>query len=253
MGQETIIAWTDHTFNIAWGCRKISPGCDHCYADTLSSRYGASVWGDNPRRVFGDTHWQKPVTWNDKARKAGGSGKVPLPVDLVFTSSMCDVFEDDPVITEQRSRLWNLIRRTPYLHWQILTKRANRIEKNLPRDWGHGYPNVWLGVSIENQTYDWRADALRKIPAAVRFVSYEPALGPLRLNLEGLDWIIFGGESGPGWRQMDPQWARDMRKDCEDASVSFFFKQSAAPRTEMGTKLDGETVRFYPKPRFLPA
>jgi len=248
MSDATIIAWTTHTFNIAWGCTKISPGCKNCYADTLSQRYGASsVWGPGqPRRTFGDKHWASPLKWNRDAQKAGERARV-------FSSSMCDLFEDHPDITSERAKLWPLIRQTPWLDWQLLTKRSERIADNLPADWGDGYQNVWLGVSIENNDYVDRADDLRRIPAAVRFVSYEPALGPVdQLELAGLDWIIVGGESGPRFRPMDLQWARDLRTRCDAAGVAFFWKQSAAPRTEMGIHLDGAIVREYPTPRIIP-
>lgn len=246
MAEKTIIAWTDHTWNLAWGCAKVSPGCKNCYADTLSRRYGWSVWGVNgQRRTFGEKHWAEPLKWSEAARLEGRPHRV-------FCSSMCDVFEAHPVIEAERKKLWSLIRLTPNLQWQLLTKRADRIAENLPLDWGRGYSNVWLGVSIENSEYAWRADHLRNIPAAVRFVSYEPALGPLDgLSLDGLDWVIYGGESGPGWRKHDLAWPRAMRKKCEEAGASFFYKQSAAPRTEMGTTLDGKTIRQYPIPRIL--
>jgi protein gp37 len=161
---------------------------------------------------------------------------------------MCDIFEDHPTIQAETKKLWALIRRTPWLTWQLLTKRPERIAANLPKDWDDGWPNVWLGVSIENAEYVWRADLLRKIPAAIRFVSYEPALGPLAqaLRLDGLHWIIYGGESGPGFRPEDKQWARDMRTACLEHGVAFFHKQSAAYRTEIGIELDGRIVREYP-------
>lgn len=254
MSIKTIIAWTDHTFNIAWGCVKISPGCKNCYADTLSRRYGHSVWGPkNPRRTFGGKHWSEPLKW-DSDSAAGIAGVRGDGFNhLVFSSSMCDIFEDHPTISEEREKLWPLIRATPHLDWQLLTKRADRIADNLPADWGRGYPNVWLGVSVENNDYVWRAnDHLAQIDAAVRFISYEPALGLLPdLDLSRLDWVIYGGESGPGYRQHDLAWPRAMRDRCREAGTAFFFKQSSAARTEMGTTLDGETVRKFPTPRKL--
>jgi protein gp37 len=163
---------------------------------------------------------------------------------------MCDVFEDHPTVADEREKLWPLIRVTPWLDWQILTKRPERILANLPSDWLNGYPNVWLGTSIENNEYVHRADDLRHIPATVRFVSYEPALGPLdRLNLTGLDWVIYGGESGPEHRPHDLTWPRQMKAMCESAGVAFFYKQSAALRTELGTTLDDQVVREYPRRR----
>lgn len=241
MGETTIIAWTSHSWNLAWGCLKISPGCKNCYADTLSSRYGHSVWGpDTDRRVFGQKHWDEPLKWNAAAEKAGEHRRV-------FCSSMCDNFEDHPTIDRERAKLWALIARTPWLDWQLLTKRAERIAPHLPANWDQIKHHVWLGVSIENNDYAWRADHLRELDPAVRFVSYEPALGPLdKLDLTGLQWVIFGGESGPGYRPMDVQWARDMHARCRAAGVAFFFKQSAAARTEMGIELDGAIVREYP-------
>lgn len=242
MGVSTGIAWTDHTFNIAFGCQKVSPGCKNCYAETrVNSIPGPRLWGpDSQRRTFTPKYWAEPFKWAKLAQAEGRPHRV-------FTSSMCDVFEDHVTITHERMKLWKLIKQTPWLHWQILTKRTDRIEANLPDDWGQGYPNVWLGTSIENQDYAYRADILRKIPAAIHFISYEPALGPLTLDLHDIEWVIVGGESGPGFREMPHEWARSMRKQCEAAGTAFFFKQSSAPRTEMGIKLDGEIVRNYPK------
>ena len=150
----------------------------------------------------------------------------------------------------ERAKLFDAIRLTPALDWQLLTKRPENFARFLPADWGQGWPNVWLGVSIETMDYAGRADILRGIPAAVRFLSYEPALGPLDgLDLTGIDWVIYGGESGPGFRGHDLAWPRAMRAKCEAAGIAFFYKQSPAHRTEMGTTLDGETVRKYPTPR----
>lgn len=246
MSEATIIAWTDHTFNIAWGCQKISPGCAHCYADTLSRRYGWDVWGPGKtRRTFGAKRWAEPIKWNALAKSERN-------IHLVFSSSMCDYCEDHPTIDQERAKLWPLIRQTPWLHWQLLTKRADRIEQCLPDDWGSGYPNVWLGVSVENMDYSWRVDCLRGIPAAVRFISYEPALGPLdSIDLSGIDWVIFGGESGAGYRAADLQWSRDMRDKCAADGVAYFHKQASHFFTERGTTLDGETVRAWPVPRQL--
>jgi protein gp37 len=163
---------------------------------------------------------------------------------------MCDIGEDHPTIIQEAGKLWPLIRRTPWLDWQLLTKRPERYPDILPADWGDGYPNVWLGTSIENNDYVHRADHLRAVGATVRFISYEPALGPLdRLDLSGIDWIIYGGESGPGWRKEDKEWARDMRDRCRGSGVAFFHKQSAGYRTEMGIELDGRIVRNYPSLR----
>lgn len=219
MGEKTGIAWTDHTFNIAWGCVKVSPGCKNCYAETISKRFGGDIWGPGkPRRTFGDKHWAEPRKWNRRA-------ELGRTRERVFTSSMCDVFEDHPDIDVARARLWGLIQETPWLDWQILTKRAERIAPNIPSPLPR---NVWMGVSIERDDYTWRADYLRDIDASVRFISYEPALGPLdTLRLDGIDWLIYGGESGRGYRPDDPEWAQAIQRMCVRAGTRFFYKQSA--------------------------
>jgi protein gp37 len=245
MSQKTIIAWTDHTFNIAWGCQKVSPGCANCYADGLAARYGHDVWGpQKPRRTFGSKHWAEPRKWDQDAARAG-------KVARVFCSSMCDVFEDHPTITAERAKLWPLIEATPNLAWQLLTKRPERIAANLPANWDRIRQRVWIGCSVENADYVGRIDHIRTIDAAVRFVSYEPALGPIAhaANLCGIDWLIYGGESGPRYRPEDKQWARDIMALCRETGTAFFHKQSAALYTERGIKLDGVLVREYPTPR----
>jgi protein gp37 len=246
MAEETRIAWTDATLNPWMGCEKVSAGCANCYAETLTTnRMGLSVWGRNGRRQrTSPQNWKKPLKWNRDAERAGHSLRV-------FCASLCDVFEDHPQANAWRPDLWDLIRRTPNLDWQLLTKRPERIEDNLPPDWGAGWPHVWLGTSIEDERVIARADHLRSIPAVVHFVSYEPALGPLAhaLDLSGLQWVIYGGESGPGFRAEDKQWARDIRSACALADVAFFHKQSAAIRTEMGIELDGEIARAWPLDR----
>ncbi len=257
MAEKTLIAWTDHTFSIAWGCTKISEGCRNCYAEEVTTRRGDSMWGPRgTRKTLSDGHWAKPLGWNRKvavpdknpAKRVAGNAR---GYGLVFSSSMCDNFEAHPTVEAQLARLWPLIRATPFLHWQLLTKRPERIASLLPDDWGpDGYPNVWLGTSVEDMRVAHRVQHLVQIPAAVRFISYEPALGPLDdLDLTGLDWVIYGGESGPNFRPHDLAWPRSMRARCREAGVAFFYKQSSARYTEMGTTLDGETVREMPVPR----
>lgn len=256
MAEQTGISWTDHTFNIAWGCTKISPGCKHCYAETLSARWGNDVFGTRERRTFGEKHWAEPLRWNARAEREGVRRRV-------FCSSMCDVFEDHPIIDQERAKLWPLTQETPWLDWQLLTKRADRIEQGLPSDWGEGYRNVWLGVSAENQEWaDRRIPWLMDVPASLRFISYEPALGPLDIRKmtgcdhpvsngclcwpKGIDWVIAGGESGPGFRPADVGWFRSMRDQCRAAGVPFFFKQSSGLRPGCGIKLDGEVIQEMP-------
>lgn len=248
MSESTIIAWTDHTFNPWMGCVKVSEGCRNCYAEALTkNRMGLSLWGKDARRQITKTPWQHVRNWNRAASRGEpghlGSGNP----HLVFTGSLMDWAEDRSDLVEPRKRMWDLIRDSRYLHFQMLTKRPENILRFLPDDWGQGYGNVWIGTTIEDNRVVSRADHLRQIPAIVRFVSYEPAIGPLdHLDLKGIDWVIYGGESGANRRQEDKQWARDMRQRCRQAGVAFFHKQSAGYRTEMGIELDGQVVREFP-------
>ena len=219
MAENSKIEWTDHTFNPWIGCQNVSPGCDHCYAEALTNRYGWTEWGPHGvRKRTSEANWRKPLQW---ARAANGIRP------RVFCASLADVF-DNRAPGVAREELFGLIRATPELDWLLLTKRPQNIVKMLPADWADGYPNVWLGTTCEDQErYDLRWPILRDIKAAVRFISYEPAIGPLRLHTEGPhpDWLICGGESGPGARFMEPDWARWIMIDCLRAGVSFFMKQ----------------------------
>lgn len=251
MSENSKIEWTDHTFNIAWGCIKATAGCDNCYADTLSNRYGFDVWGPGkPRRTFGEKYWAQPTAWDREARRAGIRRRV-------FCSSMTDVFLNDRTINVEREKLWPLIRSTPDLDWQLLTKHPERIAANLPDDWGDGYPNVWLGVSVESNETAWRAAMLQKIPAAVHFLSVEPMLGPVDdFGTEFIEWVICGGESGPGARPMELEWARDLRDHCAAFGVPFFLKQLGGVRDKRGhdaAVLDGVQHKAFPVVRQLAA
>lgn len=233
MGDTTIIGWTDKTWNPWRGCTKISPGCAHCYMFTEQRRYGR-----DPEVVTRTKTWGDPLKWQREAQRSG-------VVYRVFTCSWSDWFHE--AADAWRDDAWAVIRQCPNLVFQILTKRDDRIADHLPPDWGLGYANVWLGVSIENDRHAYRADTLRTIPATVRFISAEPLLSPLpSLNLYGIQWLIVGGESGQDFRPMDHEWARDLRDRAAHAHTAFFFKQSAAPRTEMGIHLDGRLERHYP-------
>ena len=194
--------------------------------------------------------WADPIRWQRKAEEAGRP-------ETVFTCSWSDWFHE--AADAWRPEAWEVVRKCPNLIFQILTKRPENTRARLPEDWGDGYPNVWLGVSAENQKMaDKRIPLLLETPAAVRFVSLEPLLGPVDLEIPWdelgmrppiceLDWVILGGESGPGFRPMPHAWALEIRDQCRVAGVAFFFKQSAAPRTEMGTKLDGKEYKEYPR------
>lgn len=235
MGDKTIIAWTSKTWNPWKGCTHVSPGCDHCYADRQMTNLGL-----NFKVVTRTKTWGDPLRWQKAAEQTGR-------VEAVFTCSWSDWFHRDA--DQWRTEAWKVVRACPNLHFQILTKRAERMVRHLPPDWGDGYPNVWLGVSVESQKYKWRLEYLRKTPARVRFVSAEPLLEELQLTadqVKGIHQIIVGGESGPGYRPMDHQWARNILELCRQERIAFFFKQSAAPRTEMGTRLDGCEYKEYP-------
>lgn len=236
MSEKTIIAWTEHTWNPWRGCTKVSPGCDNCYMFTAQRRYGR-----NPTEVVRTKTWGDPLKWQKKAEAEGRT-------ERVFTCSWSDWFHHDA--DPWREEAWAIIRRCPNLVFQILTKRPARIAGHLPADWGVGYPNVWLGVSVEDRRHGLpRVDVLRSVPAALRFLSIEPLLEDLGpINLDGIGWVIVGGESGPDHRPMDHAWARSIRDQCQAVEVPFFFKQSSAPQTEMGTELDGRIERNFPQP-----
>ncbi len=249
MGKDSGIAWTDHSFNPVWGCTKISPGCLNCYAERLDKKFKAGKhWGPAGRRLtFGDAHWKQPIGWNKKARKLGVRHRV-------FAGSMCDLFEDHPVVAGELAKLWPLIRLTPHLDWLILTKRPENIQRFLPSDWGlRAYANVWLGVSIESYEFQWRRDLLVNVLAPIRFISYEPAIGPLddALDLRGIHWLIYGGESGVRHRQDKEWWATAIRERCRAEGIAFFFKQVSAVRAGVthGVPDDIARCREYPTPR----
>lgn len=247
----TIIAWTDFTFNPWMGCTKVSEGCRNCYAATLTkNRMGLDLWGPSANRQVTKSPWDN-IRKEQRLSSSGVSGVLgPGQPRLAFTGSLMDWAEDRDDLIAPRVRLWETIRQCPNVHFQLLTKRPENIVRFLPVDWGTGYKNVWLGTSVEDMRVDWRVDRLRDIPAAVRFISYEPALGSLAdLDITGIDWVIYGGESGPGYRHENKDWAREMHRKCSAADVAFFHKQSSGYRTEMGIELDGMIVRNYPTPR----
>lgn len=248
--EKTLIAWTDLTANFWMGCSRYSEGCRNCYAATLTkNRMGLDLWGNKPRQAVKNVYGKlRKQAKESDAGLAGVMGEGQP--HLVFVGSLMDWAEDHPDAEKLRPKMWETIRQYPQLHFQLLTKRAENIRNCLPDDWGDGYANVWLGTSIEDMRVAHRADHLRDIPAAVRFISYEPALGPLDdMPINGIDWIIYGGESGPGYRPEDKDWARSMDKRCTEEGVAFFHKQSAHRLTERGIELDGKIVRNFPRPR----
>jgi protein gp37 len=272
MGSNSKIEWTDHTFNPWLGCTNVSPGCDHCYAEAWAKRSGLVRWGNHTRRRTSDAYWKGPLSWNARANEFE---RLHLRRQRVFCASLADVF-DNQVPAEWRTDLFALIRNCSRLDWLLLTKRPENIHKMLPQDWGEGYPNVWLGSTAEDQErFDQRWRHLSRVSSVVRFISYEPAIGALRLPRKGPypDWLISGGESGGGARPLKPQWVRDLIADCRRAGVAPFHKQwgryqnnplvcedglppsSAAVQDRHGKGgglVDGQIVREFPKQRFLP-
>lgn len=272
MAEETRIEWADHTFNPWIGCTKVSPACDNCYAEAQASRYwpGEQLWAGNRKRTS-ENNWRQPLKWNRQATEFRAKhGRPPM----VFCASLADVF-DNQVPNFWRRDLWALIEATPDLIWLLLTKRPQNIRKMLPVNfvqgephdaWGAGWPNVWLGTTVENQAEaDRRIPHLLAAPAAKRFLSCEPLLGPVDLrvvrgrddekdridaltgaelmydpdydgqpdefayvNVSGgprIDWVIAGGESGREARPSHPDWFRSLRDQCAAAGVPFLFKQ----------------------------
>lgn len=227
MGKKTGISWTNHTFNPWWGCAKVSPACDSCYAETWAKRTGHDVWGsDSPRRFFGEKHWSEPLLWNKAAQVAGIRRKV-------FCASMADVFEVRLDLNPARERLWALIKATPWLDWLLLTKRADFILELIPLEWEHDPPsNAWFGVTAENERMAaLRLGHLREFKAnPLPWVSYEPALGPVDWNpyLDFVRWIIFGGESGASPRKSEARWAASTLIQCRSEGAAFFNKQAGS-------------------------
>jgi len=243
MAETTDISWAHSTFNPWIGCTRVSPGCDHCYAATLmDTRYGRVKWGAGEARQRTKT-WDQPRRWNKLAAASGKPWRV-------FCASLADVY-DNEVPAEWRADLFDLIHETPALTWMLLTKRIGNL-----RSMHWPPPSVWLGITVVNQE-----EADRDIPkllgaapqVAKRWLSCEPLLGPLRLapyfnraaaDDPAVDWVIVGGESGPGARAMNPDWVRDIRVQCADYGVPFHFKQWG-PRN-VAPLLDGREYRAFP-------
>lgn len=275
MGINSAIEWTTHTFNPWWGCTKVSPACDHCYAETWAKRTGFEIWGqDATRRFFGDKHWAEPLKWSRDAEKTGERSRV-------FCASMCDILEDRRDLDASRQRLWDLIEETPFLDWLLLTKRPQSYQRMLPAAWRENpRPHVWLGATVESPEYLWRVVYLLVVRAAVHWISAEPLLasvdfkphlfrlkcGACRTELwpsqfrgecpvcgngtvqeiPGLGLIIVGGESGPKARPSHPRWFRDVRDQCVAAGVPYFFKQHGDWASEAATIGDAQPESIGP-------
>ena len=236
MADRSGIEWTEVTWNPTTGCDKTSPGCDNCYALTLAKRLRAM--GQAKYQNDGDPRTSGPgfaLTVHEDTLAAPYRWKSPR---VIFVNSMSDLFHPDVPI-DFIKRVFTVMAETPQHTYQVLTKRSKRLAAVAGElDWPS---NVWMGVSVETDRYAFRLDHLRSVDAAVRFVSAEPLLGPLsNLDLTSIDWLIAGGESGPNARPMDEEWVRDLRDQCGQAGVAFFFKQWGGRTPKAGGReLDG--------------
>lgn len=236
MGIGSSIEWTEATWNPTTGCDKVSPGCKHCYAERMAHRL----------RAMGQRNYQNgfDLTLQPHMVELPLSWKRPK---TIFVNSMSDLFHKD-VPFEFIESVFDVMRRASWHRFQLLTKRAERLSELAPRlKWP---PNVWMGVSVESRQYLPRVDALRRTGAAVKFLSLEPLLGPLPgLDLSGIDWVIVGGESGPGARPLDEGWVKSLRDQCLAVGTAFFFKQwGGVQKKRAGRTLEGRTWDEMPAP-----
>jgi protein gp37 len=254
MGEGTKIEWADDTFNPWTGCAKVSQACTNCYAESWARRGGLEALWRGERRRTTPSNWRKPIAWNAAAAASGKPRRV-------FSASLADVFEDHPALPSWRAEFFDLIEATPALTWLLLTKRPENLARFRPTSWTEWPSNVWLGVTVENQgAFEARVPLLLREPAALRFLSVEPLLGPLRfeapwpmlgsglgtvnpltgdwfpsapgerthhgaLRRSRIGWVIAGGESGPRARPSHPAWFERIRDACEASGVPFMFKQ----------------------------
>lgn len=231
----TSIEWTEATWNPVTGCTKISPGCKHCYAERMARRLqmmGQRNYTNGFKLTLHEHMLEVPLAW-----------KKPR---MIFVNSMSDLFHEEVPTTFIR-KVFDSMRRASWHTFQILTKRSDRLRQlDAKIDWP---PNVWMGVSVESKRYAFRIEHLRHTHAAVKFLSLEPLLGPLPgLNLQGVQWVIVGGESGPGARPIVKEWVTDIRDQCLTAGVFFFFKQwGGINKKRTGRLLDGRTWDDLPK------
>jgi protein gp37 len=235
MGQNSAIEWTEATWNPLTGCDKISPGCTNCYAERMSLRLklmGQPNYRNGFELALHEKALEIPLRWKKPQR--------------IFVNSMSDLFHKE-VPVEFIQRVFAVMRQASWHRFQILTKRSDRLAELSPRiDWP---ANVWQGVSVESADYRFRVDHLRGIGARVRFLSVEPLLGPLpNLDLTGIHWVIVGGESGPGAREMREEWVVALRDQCREAGVPFFFKQwGGVNKKRTGRLLAGRTWDEMPR------
>jgi protein gp37 len=234
MALSSPIEWTESTWNPVTGCTKISPGCKNCYAKRMAERL----------RLMGQPNYVNgfDLTLQPQALELPLRWKKP---QRIFVNSMSDLFHDD-VPLDFIQRVFDVMRRAHWHEFQVLTKRAERLESLSPSiGWS---PNIWMGVSVENAQYTSRIDCLRRTSAAIKFLSIEPLIGPVGpMDLSGMHWVIAGGESGPGARPMKRAWVVDIRRQCRAARVAFFFKQwGGVNKKKSGRVLDGRLYDEMP-------
>jgi len=240
LGDKSSIEWTEATWNPVAGCTVVSPGCTNCYAMRMARRLdamGQPKYAGTTRMSGNRPKWNGVIRLDEAALSLPRTWKTGR---AIFVNSMSDLFHEK-VAPEFIGRVFETMQDTPQHTYQILTKRAERLEALSPYlDWPR---NVWMGVSVENADYAWRIEHLGRTGAAVKFLSLEPLLGPLvELRLADIDWVIAGGESGPGARPMEVAWVRSIRDQCESASVAFHFKQwGGVNKKKTGRILDGQT------------
>ena len=232
---QSRIEWTESTWNPLTGCNKISPGCKHCYAERMAKRLhamGQPNYVNNFKLTMHPQALEKPLEW-----------KTP---QFIFVNSMSDLFHKD-VPLEFVQQVFDVMKRAHWHQFQVLTKRSERLLELSPKlEWAD---NIWMGVSVENADYTFRIDHLRKTGAKTKFLSVEPLLGPIpKMNLKGINWVIVGGESGPGARPLEREWVTGVRDQCLKAKVPFFFKQwGGVQKKKAGRLLDGRTWDDMPK------
>jgi protein gp37 len=235
MSVSSTIEWTEATWNPTTGCHKISPGCKNCYAERFAERW-RGIPGHPYEQGFDVKSWHERITMPLSWKKPR----------IIFVNSMSDLFLDE--ITEEFIiKVFNVMEQAHWHQFQLLTKRPERMLEisKILKKWP---PNVWAGVSVESQAWTGRSEILKEIPAKIRFLSCEPLLGSLKLSLDNLHWVIVGGESGIGARPMSIEWVRDIRKQCIEANVPFFFKQwGGVQKKKFGRELDGRTWDEFPK------
>jgi len=236
--EKSRIEWTDSTWNPITGCDKVSNGCEHCYAEVMAERLnamGSPRYHNGFELTIHEELFDQPLRWK-RPRK-------------IFVNSMSDLFHEK-VPLAVIEKIFDTMNKAHWHQFQILTKRATELLTYSTRlTWT---PNIWMGVTIESARYLHRLKALARVPASVRFVSFEPLLSdiPLSTDLRGIDWAIVGGESGPQARSMDPQWVYHLKEICERDGVAFFFKQwGGIHKRETGRRLDGKTWDALPTPR----